>query len=274
MFKIFSTFFLGSLKLLSLYLLRIVSFLPWNIRYFVIDQISLIAFAICLKKRKSVNKNLQLILGKKPSVYEVIKVFREYGKYWAEFFDIDRLWSDNNKILVNPDFPPKENSFLGLTFHIGNFELFGPALFPSIGANFNVVAERLQPTFLSDYFESHRLRHHITTILHDDKRKLINVLNQGKALGIVCDRVVGGRGIEVRLFGKKVCLPLNVVSIALQKKIPIVVSYCVKEKKDIKVYYHKIPLDWNHDQVISEIISILENAIRKYPYQWHVLSSI
>lgn len=264
----------GLLKLNLLYILRIISFLPLNIRYFIIDRISLIVFCICRKKRNAVARNLTLILEKTPELNDVRTVFIEYGRYWAEFFDVKRFWADSRRIIDNPEFPPKDSNFVGLTFHLGNFEVFGPALFPFIKDNFHVIAERLKPDFLSDFFKKYRLRHNITTILHDEKREILNVLNQGKALGVVCDRIVGGRGVEVRLFGKKVRLPLNIVSLALQKKIPIVVSYCVKEENALKMYYHKLPLDLKYDDAIEKIVNLLENAIRKYPFQWHVLSSL
>ena len=219
-------------------------------------------------------RNLKLILEKPPESNDVRTVFTEYGRYWAEFFDVKRFWTDSKRIIDNPEFPPKDSNFLGLTFHLGNFEVFGPALFQSIGGNFHVIAERLKPDFLSDFFKKYRLRHHITTILHDEKREILNALNQGRALGVVCDRIVGGRGVEVRLFGKKVRLPLNIVSLALQKKIPIVVSYCVKEENALKMYYYKLPADLKYDDAIEQIVNLLENAIRKYPFQWHVLSAL
>ena len=263
----------GLFKLCLLYILRISSLLPINIRYCIIDKISLVVFHICRKKRDAVARNLELILEKKSEINDVRMVFLEYGRYWAEFFDIKRFWADTKRIIDNPEFPPKDNNFLGLTFHLGNFEVFGPALFPFIGGNFSVIAERLRPDFLSNFFKKYRLRHHITTILHDDKREILNALNQERALGVVCDRVVGGRGVEVRLFGKKVRLPLNIVSLAIQKKKPIVVSYCVKEENALKMYYQKLPTDLKYDEAIDQIVILLEDAIRKYPFQWHVLSS-
>jgi lauroyl/myristoyl acyltransferase len=264
----------GLFKLSLLYILRIISFLPLNIRYCIIDRISLIVFYLCCRKREAVARNLKLILDKNPDPNDIRMVFIEYGRYWAEFFDIIRFWSNTKRIIDNPEFPPKDGNFLGLTFHIGNFEVFGPALSPGIGGNFYVIAERLKPDFLSEFFKKYRLRHNIVTILHDDKREILKALNQGKALGVVCDRVVGGRGVEVRLFGKKVRLPLNIVSLALHKKIPIVVSYCVKEENALKMYYKKLPDDLKYDEAIEQIVNLLENAIRKYPLQWHVLSAV
>jgi lauroyl/myristoyl acyltransferase len=265
---------IGLFKLSLLIILRVISYLPLNFRYSIIDAIALIAFHVCRKKRNAVGKNLKLILDKPPESNDIRTVFIEYGRYWAEFFDIKKFWADSKRIIDNPDFPPKDSNFLGLTFHLGNFEVFGPALFHSIGGNFHVIAERLKPDFLSDFFKKYRLRHNITTILHDQKREILNALNQGKALGVVCDRIVGGRGVEVRLFGKKVRLPLNIVSLALQKKIPIAVSYCVKEENALKMYYYKVPGDLKYDDAIELIVNLLENAIRKYPFQWHVLSSL
>ncbi len=251
-----------------------LSIFPLNCRYIFLDFVSSIVFVFCIQKRIAVTKNLQLVFGRKPTFGEVRKVFIEYGRYWAEFFDVKKLWMRKEKILENSEFPPKQRGFLGLTFHIGNFEMFGPALYQSLGENFNVVAERLSPDYLSDFFIKNRLRHNITTILHDNKRQILSLLNQGQSLGIVCDRVVGGKGIETKFFGKKVRLPLNIVSFALQKKIPIYVSYCVKERSVLRIYHERLKPDLCFEEAVKYITKILEDAVKRYPFQWHVLSAI
>jgi lauroyl/myristoyl acyltransferase len=266
-------FITGLFTLLFLHFVKKLVIFPLWFRYCLTDLLSYLYYLFSTKKRFSVSKNLQLIMGRKPLKKEVYSVFAAYGRYWAELYDINSIWFKIEKVLDNPKFPPNERGYLGLTFHIGNFEFFGPALSPSLGENFYVVAERLEPQFLSNHFRNCRLQHSISTIYHDDIRQILKIINEGHSLGIVCDRLVGGKGIETRLFGKKVRIPLNIVSIALQKNIPVFVSYCVKNDHILKFYHHKL-LSVNFDDAVLEISAILETAIRKHPFQWHVLTSL
>jgi lauroyl/myristoyl acyltransferase len=266
----------GAFKLLLLKLLDFSSVLPISLRYLLTDIFSFVAFLFLGAKRRAVRKNLTFILNRSPSWTEILRVFAEYGRYWAELPVIESFWRESKKVICGPDFPPREKCFLGLTFHLGNFEVFGNALFPSLGENFNVIAERLRPQFLADYFSSRRHRHHINTLPHDNPRKILQVLKEGKPLGVVCDRSIGagGRGINTWLFGRRVFLPLNLVDYALQKNIPLYVAYCVKDDGLLKLFCRKIEGYTGFDDVVKMISSTLENVIRCYPYQWHVLSGL
>lgn len=270
-----SLYISGILKLLLFKMLDLSILIPLKIRYFIMDIASFTFFSVNRLKRNAVKKNLQLIFGYSPSFLEILKVFIEYGRYWAELPDINGLWEKNRFLYCGTDFPPKEKDFLGVTFHIGNFELFGNVLYASTNSDFTVIAERLHPNFITDYFKSRRLKHHIKTVLHDDLRQILNVLKNGGGLGLLCDRMVGGRGIETRLFGKRVMMPLNIVEYAVTHSIPIYISYIVKDFCVYKIFSRRVdPTNNSFENVIAEIIKELEAAIKKYPYQWHVLTTI
>ena len=264
----------GYIKYFFLKVLEYSAMLPLKVRYRITDAISFFVFLFVLPKRNAVKKNLFLILGRKPSARDVLKVFMEYGKYWAELGDITNFWNSSSKVIYGPDFPPVEKCFLGLTFHLGNFEVFGNAFFPYTQSDIHVVAERLRPQFLADYFKGRRLQYHIKTVAHDNRRQILTVLKEGKSLGIVCDRVVGGTGVEARLFGKRIQMPLNIVDYALQKKIPVYIAYCINEKGTLKVFCRKIAENGGFEKVMKDVVSTLEDVIRRYPYQWHVLEAL
>ena len=264
----------GYVKIGCLQLLDSLKYLPFHWRYRVTNLLSFLAFCVLPAKRMAVSKNLSLILKRKPRMVEVLKVFFEYGKYWAELSSVTEYWKTSRKIIYGPDFPPCESHFLGLTFHLGNFEVFGSALHPFIQDDFHVIAERLRPQFLADYFTTRRLQHHIKTVPHDNLRQVLRVLKEGKPLGVVCDRVIGGTGIDVRLFGKKIKMPLNIVEYAIQKKIAVYVAYCVHDNGVLKLYSKKVNQNGGFEGVLRVIEEFLEEAIRTYPYQWHLLSAI
>ncbi|MDG5814754.1 lysophospholipid acyltransferase family protein [Chitinispirillales bacterium ANBcel5] len=265
---------LGSGKLFLLKTLYACSIFPLRVRYCITDVLSAIAFIVCTDKCRAVAYNLSLILERKPCKSEIYRVFKEYGRYWAELPDMVHFTKSIPKYYAGDQFPPKEPNFLGLTFHMGNFEVFGHLLYSTNKSEFNVVAERLRPQSLADFFTQQRSKYYLKTISHDNPRAVLKTLKQGGALGILCDRQISGKGTEVSLFGKKVSMPLNLVNYALQSKIPIYIAYCVKENGGIKIASKRIDETSSFENAKEVITSTLESAARKYPYQWHVLSPI
>lgn len=265
----------GTIKLILLKILQATSILPLEIRYILTDITFIIASVFSITKRNAVKKNLRLILKRTPSNFEILEVFRDYGRYWAELPDINGFCNKYKIDVTGSDLPGPDEQFLGITFHIGNFEVFGRMLHSITSSNFTVVAEHLRPQFVFDFFRSIRQKHFIDTVPHDDPRNILNALRRVGGLGVLIDRVVGKTGIESRLFGKRVMMPLNIVEYAIRNRIPIYVAYNIKEDMKIKFYIKRLdPSLYTFEQAVSKITSMIEDAVGKYPFQWHVLSAI
>jgi lauroyl/myristoyl acyltransferase len=251
---------------------RIVS-LPLQIRYRITDFFAILAYLLFSGKRNIVRKNISIIRKSAASEKDVREVFRYYGRYWAELPVVEQVWKNECKIICGPDFPPLEPCFLGVTFHIGNFELFGPALFECTGSELHVVAERLYPQSLFNRFFKIRKRHHIHTIANDDVRGIIDVLKRGNPLGVVCDRSVNRKGDGILLFGKRWIMPLSIIRYALTMKIPVYYSYCLSDEGILQLFCKKSAGVENSENVILEITEMLETALCRYPLQWHNIST-
>ncbi len=264
----------GAIKFFFLWFLYSTARLPLSLRYVITDTLSFLSFVLSHSKRSSVRKNLKSIFKRDPVFTEIYRVFMEYGRYWAEYPLVNNIWRHSSVVYHSPEFPPCEPCFLGVTFHMGNFELFGNIIKDTTQQDFQVVAERLRPQYIAEFFKRTRQAHGIKTVVHDDLRQILRVLKEGRPLGILCDRMVGGSGIEVRFFGKRVKMPLNIVDYALQKKIPVYVAYCINKNGVLNVYSRKISAETSFDTAVQTIISTFEEAITRFPFQWHVLSSL
>ena len=271
-----STFKESLAGLSMLFFLRCIDLtaaLPLRFRYGITDALSFAACALFYRKRRAVRSNLRYIFGRDPSLREIAAVFKEYGRYWAESVDPAGFLQSSKVMESGPDFPPAEPQFLGLTFHLGNFELFGPAFHPYLKNDFVVIAERLKPKALADYFHARRAASHFATLAHDNPQTIVRNLAGGAALGIVCDRSLDGKGVEARLFNKRVRMPLSLVDYSLRHKVPIYVAYCVKEEHGLRIFCRRLDSSLDFDGIVSVIASILEDAIRRYPFQWHMMSA-
>lgn len=263
----------GYVELSLLYLLDIIASLPLRMRYSITDIVSILAYLLFSGKRNIVRRNISTIRNGVVSECDVREVFKYYGRYWAELPVVEQVWKSQCKVICGPDFPPSEPCFLGVTFHIGNFELFGPALFECTGREIHVVAERLYPQSLFKRFFKIRKRHHIHTIGHDDARGIIDVLKRGKPLGVVCDRSVNRKGDGVLLFRKKWIMPLSIIRYALTMKIPVYYSYCISDEGILQLFCKRSAGVETFENVILEITEILETALCQYPLQWHNVSA-
>jgi lauroyl/myristoyl acyltransferase len=260
------------MELSLLYLLDIIAPLPLWMRYSITDIFSVLAYLLFSGKRNIVRGNISIIRNSKFSEKDIREVFKNYGRYWAELPVVEQVWKSQCKVICGPDFPPSETCFLGVTFHIGNFELFGPALFEYTGSELHVVAERLYPQSLFKRFLKIRKRHHIYTIAHDDTRGIIDVLKGGKPLGVVCDRSINRKGDGILLFGKKWIMPLSIVRYALAMNIPVYYSYCISEEGILQLFC-KRSVGVENENLIREITEMLEIALCQYPLQWHNISA-
>jgi lauroyl/myristoyl acyltransferase len=235
--------------------------------------LTFLSYFLSFKKRINVRQNLTVILNRKPLEMEVLKVFLSYGKYWAQLADINKMWNTSSKSIYGV-FPPSEKFFIGLTFHFGNFEFFGPAYHYYVQQDLTVIAESLKPHFLAAFFANCRERHYMKTIWHKNIRDIRKVLISQKPLGVVCDRVIDGQGIETRLFGRRVKMPLMLIRNALEKKIPLYFSYCLYDKKNIKIFSERINEQLTFESAVEKIIEIMEAAIRAAPFEWHMFDSL
>lgn len=233
-------------------------------------------------------------LGAPPSA--VREVFASYGRYWAESF-----W-------VRPSRFPQMRRFMtvegldnlasaraggrGVVLalpHLGNWEA---AALIGIDVDLPVVAvaERLANRRITEWFTEQRSMFGIEIVLTgsgpSSRRRLIEALDQGKGVALLCDRDLSGRGIAVEFFGEKTTLPAGPASLALKTGTEILPvglffrpgpGYHGIIAPPISTRPSPAPPDTTTNQVpdVSSLTQALaeglEDLIRREPGQWHLL---
>ncbi len=264
----------GVLKLALLKASDLSGRLPLPVRYVLAQSCFSIIFLVLPGKRRAVCRNLRLVLGREPGLRDVLRVFLDYGRYWAELADLNSYWRATPRRFVGDPLPADGTQFVGLTLHVGNFELFGPSLHETRGGEFPVVAEALRPAFLTRYFARKRRSYHIRSIPHDAPRDILATLHRGEPLGIVCDRAIDGEQARVSMLGTTLNLPVSIVDYAVKHGIAVHIAYIVRDHSHITVYNRRLPVAMALPDALREIGAAFEDAIRRHPYQWHVLAPI
>lgn len=111
------------------------------------------------------------------------------------------------------------------TAHLANLDEGGQALIVR-GARCGVVAERVQPDWLFDFFVEER-RHfgaEIVPLAPGVLPRLQRMLRDGRAVGVACDWDIEGNGIPVRVpgFPDAIRIPLGIGLLAIRARAPIV----------------------------------------------------
>jgi KDO2-lipid IV(A) lauroyltransferase len=162
--------------------------------------------------------------------------------------------------------------------HLGNWEM--SAIYAScyLREQMAAVARPVQPRWLDKRLNSLRTRFG-NTILDKNKAlpKMVRVLRQGRALGILIDQgTTRSEGVEVRFFGRTVSATPAAALLAQRYGSAVLPSFCVREGNGRLVVRVAPPLflqktkDSQADiQVNTQMmIDAIEKAVRAYPDQW------
>jgi lauroyl/myristoyl acyltransferase len=187
--------------------------------------------------RNTVARNQSLVLGESPSSPLVRVATREafdlYARYWLDTFRIPALGEDAftqrfafEHIERIDDALAAGRGVVAALPHMGNWDAAGYAL-TIRGTRIAAVAEELRPPRLLDLFMEHRkaLGMHIVPLVRGSAvtRRLRELLSDNWVVALVADRALGGRGVEVEMFGGVHTLPTGPAMLSLSTGAPLLV---------------------------------------------------
>lgn len=215
---------------------------------------------------------------------EAVAVFASYGRYWAETFwarpsRMSRLESimtveglDNLRRAMAAG-----RGVVVVLPHLGNWEaaaLIGQMLDLPVVA----VAERLANNHITEWFTAQRAMFGIEIVLTGDRGlvgRLADLLQEEKAVCLLADRDLSGRGIEVEFFGERTTLPGGPAVLARRTGAPLLPAavYFQPGAGHHGVIGDPIAIPDHADltETTQAIANSLEDLIRRDPTQWHLL---
>jgi KDO2-lipid IV(A) lauroyltransferase len=164
--------------------------------------------------------------------------------------------------------------------HTGSWD-WGGSIIGSTGVPLTVVAEKLKPLALFEWFRAKRELVGMKVIgLDDDTASaVIEVLNAGGVIGLLCDRDLQGNGVPVNFFDHPVTLPAGPALFALRTNAVLLGACCYNGpgSDHFAVFTPPIPVErqgrLREDvaRVTQQVGHVLEGLIQRAPEQWHVL---
>lgn len=213
--------------------------------------------------------------------------FRAYGRYWAEGARLSSMDTDRviSHMVIESGYEHlvaamEEGRGVVMALpHVGSWE-WGGAFLASEGFPMTSVAERLEPQALFDWFLDQRklMGLHIVALDNDASGVLLRTLGSGGLVGLVCDRDIGGSGVEVELFGEKTTLPAGPATMALRTGATLLAAVVFSGPRQYHTGLVSAPLPTERsgrlrDDVVRVTQAIawqFEDFIRRSPEQWHL----
>jgi len=215
-------------------------------------------------------------------------VMESYGRYFAE-----ALWARADKapaILAKTKVEGLEmvesarDAGGGMIYalpHLGNWEAAAPVAV-NVGVPVVAVAERLANKRITNWFTSMRAELGIEVVLATGRlevmRRLEGAIADNKAVALLADRDISGRGVEVELFGERTTIPAGPAMLAQKTGAPLFPVGAYFEGEGHRVVVRPpIPVAESGSRservraISQALASELEKLIREAPDQWHIL---
>jgi phosphatidylinositol dimannoside acyltransferase len=240
-------------------------------------------------RRTMAARHMQRVLGPDADAAAAAKkVMISYGRYWAE-----ALWARSRRVpqmmagttvdglqkLI--DAREQGTGMIYALPHMGNWEAAAPV---SVGVDVPVlaVAEKLANERITDWFTAMRAEFGIEIVLATGSATVMRALEDGlaanKAVALLSDRDLKGRGVEVEFFGETTTLPPGPATLALRTGAPLFPCGCYFSEDGHHIVVKDpipMPTDGTRTEQIQKVTQDLayelEAIIREAPTQWHLV---
>lgn len=216
------------------------------------------------------------------------EMMKSYGRYyaealWARARRVEGMLAETevqglDKIIAARD---AGTGMICALPHMGNWEAAAP-IAVSQGIPLVAVAEVLPNRRITDWFTDLREAFGIEVVLATGRIEVMRQLEQAiaanKAVALLSDRDLKGKGVEVEFFGERTTLPPGPATLALRTGAPLLPVGCYFKDTGYKVVVHDalaLPDDGSRTEKVAaltqQLAEKLEEIIRVAPDQWHLV---
>jgi phosphatidylinositol dimannoside acyltransferase len=241
------------------------------------------------KRRAMAGRHAKRVLGASSHHQEIsAEMMKSYGRYFAE-----ALWARARRVdgmLAETEVQGLEriiaarDAGTGMIYalpHMGNWEAAAP-IAVSQGVPVVAVAEVLPNRRITDWFTDVREAFGIEVVLATGRvevmRRLENAISANKAVALLSDRDLKGKGVEVEFFGERTTLPPGPATLAVRTGAPLFPVGCYFKDGGYKVVVHEalaVPDQGSRSEKVAfltqQLAERLEEIISVAPDQWHLV---
>jgi lauroyl/myristoyl acyltransferase len=203
--------------------------------------------------------------------------FKHVAESFSELFCFDSLLSNNgvdaSELTKISSQCPGGIKSIGLSAHLGNFELLGAACIAH-GIPLSVIGRMQNNNLLKEFIEKQRARYGVKSLWREKQESssaLLRTIRRGDPLAVLIDHDTQVEGLFTDFFGIKSYCPIGPIQLALRYNLKIFTVFIVRKALlQHKILVEEIPYtDATTPQEILDIYgSQLEKLVREYPEQW------
>jgi phosphatidylinositol dimannoside acyltransferase len=219
---------------------------------------------------------------------QVAKAFDSYAQYWVDSFrltgrttaEVDAGFRVDGAHYVDEALALGKGAILAMP-HIGAWDYGGAWV--AHHWPLTVVAERLEPPELFDWFCQQRQANHLKMVALGPEAGpvLLSALRKNELIGLLCDRDIAGGGTEAEFFGERTTFPAGPATLSLRTGAAILPNAVFQEGNFARGIIRP-PLQFERSSKLRAdvsaltqlLVSELEALIRMAPEQWHVLQPV
>ena len=169
--------------------------------------------------------------------------------------------------------------FILLSCHVGNYEIAGYSL-KTKSKKFNALVYAGETATVMENRQRILSQNNMSMIpVKEDFSHLFTMnaaLDNGEIVSMPADRIFGSqKSVECQFFGAKANFPLGAFAMAVQKNVPVLAVFVMKEgMKRYHAYVQEVVCDRQGNkreqmaQLAQNFAERLENIVRRYPTQW------
>lgn len=182
------------------------------------------------------------------------------------------IWTDVEGWDIVHRLKKEGRPILILTGHCGNWELLA-AILNCRRLQMSVVGRRLEEDGLQKLLLGLRQRFGTETIERGEAgaaRRLLGVLRDGGALGILIDQDIRGDGVWVPFFDRLAHTPVGGAKIALRQNAAVVPAF-IRRKPDgrhVATFLDPLDLPDDPEAATAAMTEVIEQQVRAVPEQW------
>ena len=216
------------------------------------------------------------------------EMMKAYGRYYAEALwvrerRVPEMLADTEVVGLEHILEARDagkGMILALP-HMGNWEAAAPVAVQE-GISLVAVAEVLPNRRITDWFTKMRAEVGIEIVLATGRvevmRRLEKALAENKAVALLSDRDLKGKGVEVEFFGETTTMPPGPATLAVRTGAPLFPVGCYFTETGYRVVVHPalpIPDAGSRTAQVAAVTQALaeklEEIISVAPDQWHLV---
>jgi lauroyl/myristoyl acyltransferase len=241
--------------------------------------------------------NLRRVIGGEVSGGELRvlsrQAMRSYARYWLEAFRLPVMpagrlaggMRDSGHIRTALEYLAAGRGVVFALPHMGNYDLACAWIVAKGAGSVTAVIERVKPESVYDRFVAFREGFGMEVLPATGGTQRFGILAQrlqaGKMVGLICDRDLTGRGMEVEFFGEKARMMGGPAALAVQTGAALMPAILWFEGDGWGVHIHEeipVPAEGDSRQkaaaMTQEVARLFEAGIRAHPQDWHMLQKV